>query len=152
MPTNLNKNLYTCRWVNCQTRVNRFVTKLWQPISNISTNCVTHFCSVRSCRPARPPYANCKSVFLLAWKPKRDILNVCFNKSGIVASYFYCTNDICRLLKHMSRYLTIKCCDSSCSWIIENTVCYKMTINTILWRFFYAHSKFPAEFVGERIF
>ena len=29
MPTNLNKITYTCRQVNCQTSVNKRVTKLW---------------------------------------------------------------------------------------------------------------------------
>jgi len=55
------------------------------------------------------PYASDESVFLLVWKPKGDILNICLNKSGLVVVLHKRHR---RLLKHLSKYMTAECCDS----------------------------------------
>jgi len=58
-----------------------------QPISNIDElrECIAAVWEKLSTIDAwTHPYASGESVFLLVWKPKGDILNICLNKSGLV--------------------------------------------------------------------
>ena len=58
-----------------------------QPISNIDElrECIAAVWEkLSTINASTQPYASCESVFLLVWKPKGDILNICLNKSGLV--------------------------------------------------------------------
>jgi len=62
-----------------------------------------------------------------------DILNICLNKSGLVVVLHKSHRGLyVGYSGYLSRYLTAECCDS-CFWgIIDNILCYKMTISHYL--------------------
>ena len=128
-------NMHKCRlisikfctlvgYVNCQTRVKDLSLNCGNPSATYQRT-AWHIAAVWEAVDQCVIDAAIRQLqerFLACVKAKGDIVNICLNKSGLIATWFYFTNDICRLLKHLSTYLTIKCCDSLCSWIIENCV------------------------------